>query len=177
MTTPPTTPPTTTPTTPPTTTAGTQGTTHAATPVAHYLAPGWFTRRVFNPVIGWLTRRGLSVRGSAVLEVVGRRSGVVRTAVVNPLSVDGAVYLVAPRGNTEWVRNVRAAGAATLLQRRRRTTYTVVEVGTAEAVPVLRHYLVKWSAETGTFFDGLTASSTDHEIAAAAQRHPVLRLN
>jgi hypothetical protein len=79
-----------------------------------YLAPGWFTTNVFNRAVRWLTRRGVSVAGSAELRVVGRSSGTVRTTVVNVLDVDGRRYLVAPRGTTQWVRNVRAAGRCEL---------------------------------------------------------------
>src|SRR3954447_24517639 len=50
-----------------------------------YLRPGRFTQRVFNPLVRWLTRRGLSVQGSRELRVVGRKSGAVRTTVVNLL--------------------------------------------------------------------------------------------
>ena len=75
-----------------------------------YHAPGTFTRRVFNPMVARLTRWGISVKGSRVLEVRGRTSGELRSTVVNLLDVDGARYLVAPRGETQWVRNLRAAG-------------------------------------------------------------------
>ena len=85
---------------------------HAATTATRYLAPDWFTRRVFNPLVARLTRWGISVKGSRVLEVRGRTSGEVRTTVVNLLTVDGVRYLVAPRGETQWVRNLRADGGA-----------------------------------------------------------------
>jgi hypothetical protein len=75
----------------------------------HYRRPGWFTQHVFNPAIAFLTRRGVSVWGSRVLEV-------------------------------------------------------------------LRAYLRRWKAEVGVFFDGVTADSTDDDIAAIAPRHPVFLL-
>ena len=74
-----------------------------------YQRPGWFTRHVFNPAVAGLTRLGISVLGSRVLEVTGRKSGQARRTPVNLLTLDGTEYLVAPRGETEWVRNVRAA--------------------------------------------------------------------
>ena len=89
-----------------------------ATTPTRYLAPDWFTRRVFNPLVARLTRWGISVKGSRVLEVRGRTSGEVRTTVVNLLTVDGVRYLVAPRGETQWVRNLRADGGAGALPRR-----------------------------------------------------------
>ena len=76
--------------------------------------PGWFTRRVFNPLIGLLTRSGLTVAGSRVLEVRGRSSGQPRRTPVNLLELGGERYLVAPRGETQWARNLRASGEGRL---------------------------------------------------------------
>src|SRR4029079_19161371 len=92
----------------------------AADTPARYLVPDGFTRKVFNPLVARLTKWGLSVKGSRVLEVRGRTSGEARTTVVNLLTVDGVRYLVAPRGETQWVRNLRAAGAAGALRVGRR---------------------------------------------------------
>src|SRR5690606_29679710 len=74
----------------------------------HYRRPGWFTRNIFNRFVRGLTALGLSVWGSRVLEVPGRRSGVIRSVPVSLLTHDGRQYLVSPRGQGEWVRNVRA---------------------------------------------------------------------
>ena len=76
----------------------------------HYRAPGWFTRNVFNRAVAFMTRHGVSVLGSRVLAVQGRTSGKWRTTPVNLLEHDGKRYLVAPRGEAQWVRNLRAAG-------------------------------------------------------------------
>src|SRR5579863_1921633 len=85
------------------------------TPVAeHYQRPGWFTTNVFNRLVAVLTRLGVSVYGSRVLEVKGRKSGEWRQTPVNLLRVDGVEYLVAPRGHTQWVKNLRAAGEGRL---------------------------------------------------------------
>ena len=73
-----------------------------------YQRPGWFSQHVFNPLVARLTRVGISLAGSRVLEVRGRKSGQWRRTPVNPLDFEGARYLVAPRGNTQWVRNLRA---------------------------------------------------------------------
>ncbi len=72
--------------------------------------------------------------GSRELRVVGRRSGQVRTTVVNLLEVDGRRYLVAPRGTTEWV-NLRVAGAGELRVGRQVEDFTAAEVGDADKVP------------------------------------------
>ena len=78
-------------------------------PTARYLEVGGFTDKVFNPLVAWLTRRGLSLWGSRVLEVRGRTTGAWRSNPVNLLTHDGVDYLVAPRGRTQWVRNLRVA--------------------------------------------------------------------
>ena len=151
--------------------------TMTTTPPTRYLAPGSFTRRVFNPVIAWLTRAGLSVKGTRLLDVPGRTSGIVRTTVVNLLTVDGERYLVAPRGTTQWVRNVRAAGGGTLRVGRRRERFVAVELPDDAKGDILRAYLEQWAWEVGQFFDGLTSSSPDEDLAAAAPGFPVFRVD
>jgi AcrR family transcriptional regulator len=74
-----------------------------------YRKPGWFTTHVFNRAVMLLTRAGISVWGSRVLEVAGRSSGQPRQVPVNLLSLGGDQYLVSARGTGQWVRNVRAA--------------------------------------------------------------------
>jgi hypothetical protein len=75
----------------------------------HYRAPGWFSRNVFNRAVAFLTRHGVSVAGSRVLAVKGRTSGAWRTTPVNLLEHGGRRYLVSPRGEGQWVRNLRVA--------------------------------------------------------------------
>jgi deazaflavin-dependent oxidoreductase (nitroreductase family) len=143
-----------------------------------YQRPGWFTRHLFNPAVAGLTRLGISVWGSRVLEVTGRKSGQARRTPVNLLTLDGTQYLVAARGVTEWVRNVRAGGGhLALLVGRRREERVATELEDQEKVPVLRAYLKRWKAEVGIFFGGVGADSTDEELAAIAPDHPVFRLN
>lgn len=144
----------------------------------HYRAPGWFTRNVFNRSVAWLTRRGLSVWGSRVLEVPGRRTGEPRRVPVNLLTLGSAQYLVSPRGNGQWVRNVRANdGRLALLLGRRRQEHVATELADHEKVEVLRAYLARWKAEVGVFFDGVGPRSTDDELLAIAPKHPVFRLD
>jgi hypothetical protein len=96
---------------------------------------------------------------------------------VNLLEIDGTHYLVSPRGTGEWVRNVRAArGHLDLLLGRRREHWVAGEVADADKVAILRAYLRRWKAEVGVFFGGVSADSTDAEIAAIASRHPVFEL-
>jgi deazaflavin-dependent oxidoreductase (nitroreductase family) len=142
----------------------------------HYQKPGWFTRHVFNGLVAVLTRAGLSVLGSRVLEVRGRTSGEPRRTPVNLLTHDGQRYLVAPRGETQWVRNLRVAGDGVLLLGRRRQPFTASEVGDEDKREVLRAYLKRWKAEVGVFFDGVDASSPDAELDRIAPRHPVFAI-
>ena len=76
--------------------------------------PDWFTGPSSNPLVTGLHRLGISVQGSQTLAVRGRKSGEMRTNPVNPFELDGKTYLLAPRGNTQWVRNMRAAGEGEL---------------------------------------------------------------
>jgi deazaflavin-dependent oxidoreductase (nitroreductase family) len=150
--------------------------TASDTATDRYVAPGWFTRAVFNPTVAFLTRRGLSVAGSRVLTTTGRRSGEPRSTAVNLLTLDGERYLVAPRGQTAWVRNVRATPAVTLRVGRRVEAVTALEVADADKVPVLRAYLDRWGWEVGQFFEGVSKASTDGDLAAVAPGFPVFRL-
>ncbi|MEZ5076127.1 MAG: nitroreductase/quinone reductase family protein [Solirubrobacterales bacterium] len=146
-----------------------------ATP--HFDQPGWFTRRVFNPVVAGLTRIGLPVAGSRVLEVKGRKSGEWRQTPVNPLEHEGERYLVAPRGETQWVRNMRVSGGGRLAGRGGKEEFRATEVPVAERPPVLRAYLRKWKWEVGAFFDGVGADDPDSELARIAPDHPVFKIS
>lgn len=143
----------------------------------HYREPGWFTKHVFNQAVAGLTRMGISVWGSRVLEVKGRTTGEPRRTPVNLLTIGDAHFLVSARGEGQWVRNVRAdGGRLDLLIGRRRTNFIATEVADQEKVPVLRAYLERWKAEVGVFFDGVGPKSTDAEIAAIAAKHPVFEV-
>jgi len=144
---------------------------------AHYKRPDWFTRNVMNRLMNGLTRLGVSVRGSRVLEHRGRTTGKLHHTPVNLLTIEGTRYLVAPRGETQWVRNVRHAGGhLVLILGRRRQLCTATEIPVSDSVPILRDYLRRWKFETGMFFDGVSPDSTDAEWAAVASRHPVFAL-
>ena len=139
--------------------------------------PGWLTRNVFNRAINGLMALGISVQGSRVLEVKGRKSGRWRTTPVNLLEVDGARYLVAPRGNTQWVRNMRVAAGGRRRRGRKPEGFKATDVAGAAAVPLLRAYLKKWKWEVGVFFEGVDTDASDAELLAIVPDHPVFKLD
>jgi deazaflavin-dependent oxidoreductase (nitroreductase family) len=150
------------------------GQTGVVTP--HYRAPGWFTRNVLNRAVAFLTRHGVSIVGSRVLAVRGRTSGAWRTTPVNLLNHQGRRYLVSPRGEGQWVRNLRAAGTGEMRVGRRTEAFRGRELSDEEKVPVLRAYLKRWKFEVGMFFDGVGPDSSDAEIFAIVGKHPAFEV-
>jgi deazaflavin-dependent oxidoreductase (nitroreductase family) len=142
----------------------------------HFQRPGWFTTHVFNRLVAGLTRLGLSVYGSRVLEVRGRKSGEWRSTPVNLLRIEGVDYLVSPRGHTQWVKNLRATPEGRLRVGRRIQPFSGVELGDDEKPALLRAYLKKWKFEVGAFFGGVGPDSSDEELRRIAPDHPVFRL-
>ncbi|WP_409235217.1 nitroreductase family deazaflavin-dependent oxidoreductase [Streptomyces sp. PA5.6] len=149
----------------------------STTPTPYYLEGSRLNIR-FNSVIGWLARHGVSLMGSAELSVRGRKSGKMQRIPVNPYTYDGdrCQYLVSARGHSQWVRNMRVAGGGELRVGRKVREFTAVEVPDAEKLPLLRGYLEKWGWEVNQYFQGVTASSSDEELLAAAPDHPVFRI-
>ncbi len=146
------------------------------TATARYLEPGWFTRHVFNRTVRQLTRWGVSIAGSRELRVRGRSSGEWRSTPVNLLELNGERYLVAPRGVTQWVRNVRVAGGGELRVGHRVEEFVATELPNDQKLPVLREYLQRWAWEVGAFFEGINKDSTDQQLVAVAEGFPVFRV-
>ena len=143
----------------------------------HYQQAGWFTRNVFNKAVAGLTGMGISVLGSRILAVRGRKSGEWRTTPVNLLVIDGQRYLVAPRGHTQWVRNMRVAQGGELRLGRKVEPFTVTEIGDDEKPAILRAYLKRWKAEVGVFFGGVGPDSSEAELRRIAPDHPVFKID
>lgn len=141
-----------------------------------YVRPDWFTTNVFNRVVALLTQLGLSVYGSRVLAVRGRSSGEWRTTPVNLLTYKGERYLVAPRGVTQWVRNIRQSGEGELRLGWRREPIRVVELKDEEKPELLRAYLRKWRFEVGVFFQGVGPDAPEAELRRIAPQYPVFRI-
>jgi len=144
---------------------------------AHFQEPGWFTKNVFNRLVAGLTKLGVSVAGSRVLEVQGRKSGEWRRTPVNLLTHEGNRYLVAPRGHTQWVKNLRASGNGRLALGRRTEQFSAIDVGEEEKAALLRAYLKKWKWEVGAFFDGVGPDSSEEELRRIAPDHPAFRIS
>jgi len=143
----------------------------------HFKRPGWFTKNVFNRLIAALTRLGVNVWGARVLEVRGRSSGEMRQTPVNLHVYKSQRFLVAPRGHTQWTRNLRASGEGRLKLGRRTEQFHAVELlDDDEKVPILRAYLKRWKVEVGVFFEGVGPDSADAELRAIAPKHPVFRI-
>jgi deazaflavin-dependent oxidoreductase (nitroreductase family) len=141
--------------------------------MAYYRKPGWFSNAIFNPAVAAMTRAGVSIWGSRVLRVRGRKSGEWRSAPVNLLTYSEKQYLVAPRGLTQWVRNLRAAGEGELLLGNRALRFRAHEVADDQKIPILRAYLKRWKAEVGIFFGGVSAESPEEDLMRIAPDHPV----
>jgi deazaflavin-dependent oxidoreductase (nitroreductase family) len=132
--------------------------------------------RAANMVIRWLAELGISIAGTRALRVRGRKSGQQRGVVINLLTVDGVDYLVSPRGNTQWARNVRAAGVVEVGPRWRSELARVSEVEDAAKPELLRRYLARWYWQVKGYVGGLTPDSTDEQMLAAAPTIPVFVL-
>ncbi|HET9893990.1 MAG TPA: nitroreductase family deazaflavin-dependent oxidoreductase [Streptosporangiaceae bacterium] len=128
---------------------------------------------LFNGTVAALTRRGVSVWGSRVLYVRGRTSGEWRSNPVNPLSHDGSRYLVAPRGQTQWVRNLRVAGGGELRVGKKVEKFTATELADDQKPEILRAYLKRWKMEVGVFFEGVSADAPEAKLREIAPGYPV----
>jgi deazaflavin-dependent oxidoreductase (nitroreductase family) len=142
---------------------------------ARYIKPKSATN-FFNDTVARLTRTGISVYGSRVLAVKGRKSGEWRTTPVNPLRVDGTQYLVAPRGNTQWVRNLRVVGTGELRVGRKAEPFSATEIGDDDKPAILRAYLKRWKFEVGVFFDGVDAKAPESKLREIAPGYPIFRI-
>ena len=144
---------------------------------ARYIKPKSATN-FFNTAVARLTTMGISVYGSRVLYVRGRASGEWRTTPVNPLTLrDGTRYLVAPRGTTQWVRNLRATGyTGELHVGRRIEPFVATEIADDDKPAILRAYLKRWKVEVGVFFDGVDAKAPEEKLREIAPGYPVFRI-
>ena len=141
-----------------------------------YEAPSGTMFTASNRLVGGLARIGAAPKGVHELWTVGRRTGEVRRTPVNVLDVGGLRFLFSPRGNTQWVRNVRAGGAVGLRRGRSTAAVTLAELDDAAKPAIIRDYLTKWGWQVSDYVCGLTAASSDDEILAVAEGFPVFEV-
>ena len=101
-----------------------------------------FADRMEAALITTLLRAGITMGTTSLLTVRGRKSGQPHTVPVVLVEQDGGRFLVTPYGVVQWVRNLRAAGTATLTCGRRSETISVTEQTAQEAAPILKEYLL-----------------------------------
>jgi deazaflavin-dependent oxidoreductase (nitroreductase family) len=131
--------------------------------------------RLINRLFSALTRLGLGASYRHILTVPGWKSGRLYSTPVDVITVDGERWLVAGYGPANWVRNLRAAGEATLRRGRHSQRFKAEETAAPEAVPVLRRYIAEIRV-TRPYFDA-SPESPDADIAAELPRHSVFRLS
>lgn len=139
-----------------------------------YQRPGALIK-LSNRLTGVFASMGLGPAKMFVLEARGRKSGQPRLAVVNWIGVDGQRYLVAPRGNTEWVRNVRAAGGEGTIKRRGRQRVRLEDVPVEQRAPIIQAYLKENAMVTKAHF-GIDPEAPIEEFQRIAADHPVFRI-
>ena len=144
--------------------------------MAEYKKPGTGTK-IGNILISLAIKAGLSPQGGQLLTVAGRKSGKPMTTPVNPMTFNGADYLVAPRGDTHWTRNLRAKGTAELRRgRNKRAIRVTAEIPDADKPPVLLAYLERWSGVTKSHFGITWPNPTPEEVARVSARTPMFRI-
>jgi deazaflavin-dependent oxidoreductase (nitroreductase family) len=131
--------------------------------------------RWFNSLIGVLVRVGIGLPSMRILEVHGRRSGRLYTLPVDLLSREGKLYLVAPRGRAEWVRNAEASGSVVLRRGRRVERYQLRALSDPEKPPILKAYLDQFRREVQRFFP-VPAGSPIDAFASLVSRYPAFEL-
>lgn len=131
--------------------------------------------RLFNSTVGALVRIGIGLPNMRVLEVRGRKSGKLYSLPVDLLSHNGKLYLVAPRGRAEWVRNAEASGSVALRRGRRVEQYQLRALPDAEKPPILKAYLDRFRREVQQFFP-LPAGSPADAFTSLASRYPAFEL-
>jgi deazaflavin-dependent oxidoreductase (nitroreductase family) len=123
-----------------------------------YLKPNAITAKVFNPLA---MKRGIG--GAETLTVTGRRSGTPQSIPVIPVEVADELYLVCPRGETQWVRNVRVNAAVTLAGKQGSRSYQAAEVPVPERSPIIEAYRKKAGRTVAAYWKKLP-DDADHPV-------------
>lgn len=129
----------------------------------------------FNRLVRPLVWFGLGPRETYLLRVRGRRSGRVFSVPVNVMSYAGASYVISPRGEVGWVKNLRAAGRCQIRRGFARSVAMAEEVPEAERAVLLKEYLGRYAAATAQYFP-LAPDAEEADFAAVAASYPVFVL-
>lgn len=144
--------------------------------MAEYIRPGTSVH-VMNSLLGAVIKLGFSPQGGQLLTVNGRKTGKPMTTPVNPLTVEGAEYLVAPRGSTHWTLNLKANGSGVLRRGRRKRPIRVArELADDEKPKILLAYLERWGGVTKGHFGITWPDPSAEEVARVCARTPIFRI-
>ena len=128
--------------------------------------------RLANGVVTALVKLGVKPGANAILTVPGRKTGLPRSTPITVVEHQGRRYVQCPYGEVDWVRNLRAAGRASLQSGRRIETITVRELNAEEKVPILQ-VVLRRAPKVVQRMSGVTRDSPIADFVKAAQRHPV----
>jgi deazaflavin-dependent oxidoreductase (nitroreductase family) len=123
-----------------------------------YLKPGAITRKVFNPLV-----MKFNPFGTVTIVVRGRKSGTEQSVPVITVEYEGAQHLVSTRGESDWVKNLRAAGSAEIRRKGKSDKVSVVELPVEERPPVIAAYRAKAGREVERYFKQLP-DPADHPV-------------
>jgi deazaflavin-dependent oxidoreductase (nitroreductase family) len=151
---------------------------------SRYRPPPPLYQRVQKRLGPFLINLGIGPKQVVVLEVPGRRSGLIRRNALVMATHDGNNYLVALAGESQWVRNVKAAQGRVVIGRRQRRAVQLVEVPAGERSPIIRAYLLRWGRQPNStavqhearLFFGVSGDPSEEELAGIAELYPAFRI-
>jgi deazaflavin-dependent oxidoreductase (nitroreductase family) len=129
----------------------------------------------FNWLFGALVGAGIGPSYAYQLQVTGRKSGKTYSTPVNIVQRNGKRFLVAPRGETQWVRNAQASGQVSLKRGRTLETFRLRELADSEKLDILKQYLDSYRLAVQRYFP-IPAGSPSAAFLGIASRYPVFDL-
>lgn len=148
-----------------------------ASPTGSARAPGWVT--MFTPLAKFLLKAGIPLGPNGLITIRGRKSGLPRTNPVAIIEVEGRRWVWAPWGEVNWVRNLRAAGEATITKGGRAEEVRATELNAEERIGFFRDDLggLARSVRGGVWFIRTVDSVDLNDPVGAAQGRPVFELH
>jgi len=131
--------------------------------------------RIFNRAFSYLLKIGIGLPHNFLLEVRGRKSGRVYSTPVNVLGRNGKRYLVAPRGYTQWVRNVIASGGAVLARGSHREMVHLEMIDDNDKPEILKAYLERYKLTVQRYFP-IPAGSPLEAFQPLIPQYPVFEV-